>query len=194
MSATVALDWTKHPDQSLNTPDLLLRPTDDHPIVLSIGENGRRVGLAIRIVAKLVLIQLAHRLDDLIHLANRYVHKFKLMRSQVLSSAVVVQRKLFDPLELLLGGDDHQAAARAVGNDLRLGAVRRNLVVEQVFRQLDQFLGVPILESQQPHLSFHRFRGCGNGGHDLFNDIELLRGRGHDQATARFVRQDHRPG
>ena len=194
LSATAALDWTKHPDQSLNTPDLLLRPTDDHPIVLSIGENGRRVGLAVRIVAKLVLIQLAHRRDDLIRLANRYVHKFKLMRSQVLSSDVVVQRKLLDPLELLLGGDDHQAAARAVGNDLWLGAVRRNLVVEQVFCQLDQLLGVPILESQQPHLSFHRFRGCGNGGHDLFNDIELLRGGGHDQATARFVRQDHRPG
>ena len=55
------------------------------------------------------------------------------MRSQVLSSAIVIQRKLLDPLELLLCGNNHQATAHAVGNDLRLCAVRRNLVVEQVF-------------------------------------------------------------
>ena len=194
LSTTVALDWTKHPDQSLNTPDLLLRPTDDHPIVLSIGENGRRVGLAVLIVAKLVLIQLAHRLDDFIRLANRHIHKFKLMRSQILSSAVVIECKLLDPLKLFLGSNDHQAAAHAVGNDLRLCAVRRNLVVEQVFCQLDQFLGIAILKPQQSHLSFDRFGGCGDGGHDLFDDLELLLGRGHDKAAPRFVRQDHRLG
>ena len=116
------------------------------------------------------------------------------MRPQVLSSAVVVQDKLLDPLELFLGGNDHQAAAHAVGNDLRLCAVRRNLVVEQVFCQLDQFLGIAILKPQQSHLSFDRFGGCGDGGHDLFNDLELLLGRGHDKAAPRFVRQGHRPG
>ena len=110
------------------------------------------------------------------------------MRSQVLSSTVVVQRKLLDPLELLLGGDDHQAAAYAVGNDLWLAAVRRNLVVEQVFCQLDQFLGVAILQPQQSHLSFHRFGGCSNGNHYLFNNIKLLPSCRHYQTAARFIR------
>ena len=142
----------------------------------------------------MILIKFTHCLDDFIRLANWHIHKFKLMRSQILSSAVVIKRELLDPLELFLGGNDHQAAARAVGNDLGLCAVRRNLVVEQVFCQLDQFLGIAILKPQQSYLSFDRFGGCGDGGHDLFNDLELLLGRGHDKAAPRFVRQDHRPG
>ena len=116
------------------------------------------------------------------------------MRPQILSSAVVIKRKLLDPLELFLGGNDHQAAAHAVGNDLRLCAVRRNFVVEQVFCQLDQFLGIAILKPQQSHLSFHRFRGFSDGGHDLFNDLKLFLGRCHDKPAAWFVRQDHRSG
>ena len=116
------------------------------------------------------------------------------MRSQVLSSVVVVQHKLLDPLELFLGGNNHQATAYAVGNDLRLCTVRRNLVVEQVFCQLDQFFRIAILKPQQSYLTFHRFGGSSDGVHDLFNDLKLLLGRGHDQPAARFVGQDHRSG
>ena len=112
------------------------------------------------------------------------------MGSQVLSAAVVIQHELLDLLELLLGGNDYKATADAVGNDLWLGAVRRNLVVEQVFRQLDQLLGVAILESQQSHLSFHWFRGCSNCTHNLINNIKLLPSCRHYQATSRFIRQN----
>ena len=37
----------------------------------------------------------------------------------------------------------------------------------------------------------HRLGCSGDSGHDLLNDRKLLLGRGHDQAAARLVRQDH---
>ena len=152
------------------------------------------MSLTVGIISQLILIKFTHCLYSLIRLTNGHIYKFKLVRPHILSSAVVIKRKLLYSLELFLGSDDHQATAHAVGKDLRLCAVRRNFIVEQVFCQLDHFLGIAILKPQQSHLTFDWLGSCCNGSHDLLYNLELFLGRCHDQPAAWFVRQDHRPG
>ena len=182
---------TEHVDQLLHLGNFLLRAADDDPVVFAVGDQYGGRGQATGVVAHLRLIKLAGRLDDAVRLAKRDDDDFHLMRAQVLPAGAVVRDHLLDLPILRIGADNDQSRTLFVRENLRLGAVRRNLFVEQSLGQLEHLRRVAVLQSQHAHLPRHRLGCSGDSGHDLLNDRKLLLGRGHDQAAARLVRQDH---
>ena len=185
---------TEHVDQLLHLGNFLLRAADDDPVVFAVGDQYGGRGQATGVVAHLRLIKLAGRLDDAVRLAKRDDDDFHLMRAQVLPAGAVVRDHLLDLPILRIGADNDQSRTLFVRENLRLGAVRRNLFVEQSLGQLEHLRRVAVLQSQHAHLPRHRLGCSGDSGHDLLNDRKLLLGRGHDQAAARLVRQYHRLG
>ena len=185
---------TEHVDQLLHLGNFLLRAADDDPVVFAVGDQYGGRGQATGVVAHLRLIKLADRLDDAVRLVKRDADDFHLMRAQVLPAGAVVRDHLLDLPILRIGADNDQSRTLFVRENLRLGAVRRNLFVEQSLGQLEHLRRVAVLQSQHAHLPRHRLGCSGDSGHDLLNDRKLLLGRGHDQAAARLVRKYHRLG